>query len=631
MNFSALFFSSLLLIFVLTTYSSTAQHHQKHQRNSLSSIEATDLPTGYNELFAGSGECLMCHTSMTNSLGEPIGIINDWRSTMLANSAKDPLWRAKVSHEGLVNPEHAEVLENVCTRCHAPQGNFNAHHSGQEYYGIADMTADSLALDGISCTVCHQVKSETMGNYSGNLLIGTAKQIWGPYIDPFTMPMLNHTSYTPSYGEQISDSRLCGTCHTLITNSVDLNGNPTGEEFVEQALYHEWLNSDFPDQGTSCQTCHVPQIDDIVKISDRPPWLDGRTPFGMHHLAGANVFMQKILKENIDELGITAEPQQFDSTISRTTRLLQESTLEISLTEINRTSDTLFLSLNMENLAGHKFPSGFPSRRAFIEIILLDNAGDTLFHSGKTDDNFNLIHEDVTYEKHHNIINSEGHVQIYELVMGDVNGDVTTVLERAFTPLKDNRFPPLGFTSNHYSYDTAKIVGLALSDGNFNSDQGNEGTGGDVLLVHAPLAGYSSTITAEAKVWYQTVSAKWLEEMFAYSSDEIDLWKTIYENADREPVLVSTSSLVSASTNIDHSYDQLVSVYPNPSSGIIYVNDIGNIVSDCQTYALGGNEIIDTHFTNQNKMIDLSGKKGVYLVKLVTTNGDHIIKKIIIN
>ncbi len=130
--------------------------------------------------------------------------------------------------------------------------------------------------------------------------------------------------------------------------------------------------------------------------------------------------MQQIFKDNIDELGITAEPQHFDSTISRTMKLLQESTLEASLTESNRTSDTLFLTLNMKNHAGHKFPSGFPSRRAFVEIVLLNENLDTIFHSGKTDPNFNLINEDDSYETHYDVIRSENQVQIYEMVTDTV-------------------------------------------------------------------------------------------------------------------------------------------------------------------------------------------------------------------
>ena len=45
-----------------------------------------------------------------------------------------------------------------------------------------------------------------------------------------------------------------------------------------------------------------------------------------------------------------------------------------------------------------------------------------------------------TYEPHHDVITQGDQVQIYEMVMGDVNGDVTTVLERAEGP--DQGQPP---------------------------------------------------------------------------------------------------------------------------------------------------------------------------------------------
>ncbi len=517
-------------------------------------VKNTALPVGYNDLFAGSGACATCHNSMVNSLNEPIGIADDWRSTMMANAAKDPLWQAKVSHETLVNPAHKDALETVCTKCHAPVGNFNAHHAGLNYYTIDEMKADPLALDGVQCTVCHQVTENTLGNFSGQLIIGEDKIIWGPFANPFPNPMVFNTGYTPAHGEHINDSRICGSCHTLLTNSVDLNGNPTGETFVEQSIYHEWKNSSFPQNGTSCQSCHVPRIDDLVKISTVPPWLPPRSPFGMHQFAGANVFMGRLLKDFASEIGVTATAAQFDSTINRSTRMLQQHTLELTLEEADRTNDTLFLNLHLKNKAGHKFPSGFPSRRAFVELIAITENGDTLFHSGKTDEDFNLIYEDADFEPHHNIINSEQQVQIYEMVMGDVTGAVTTVLERAYQHLKDNRIPPEGFTTAHLTYDTVQIVGAALNDADFNIENGVEGSGADRLYFHIPLNQYYGQIHVTAKVHYQTISDKWLQEMFAFTSDEIDTFRNYYENSNRTPVVVREQSLVVAA-----GYDILLS------------------------------------------------------------------------
>lgn len=590
-----------------------------------------NLPTGFNSLFGASGECLLCHNSMVDEQNKAMGILDDWQSTMMANAAKDPFWRAKVSHETMVDPDRAAVLEDLCTKCHAPLGNFNAHFLGQEFYRIAEMEQDSIALDGVSCTLCHQILSESLGNYSGNMLIGTNWEIWGPYQDPFQNPMIFNTGFTPLYGEQIFDSKLCGSCHTLITNTVDLDGNLTGGTFVEQAIYHEWLNSSFAESGTSCQSCHVPSISDSVKISALPPWLGKRSPFGKHHFVGANVFMQKILKNNIDELGITATSDRFDTTISRTSELLSNSALNLDLIETGRNNDTLFLKITLQNMAGHKFPAGFPSRRTFLEIIVIKEEGDTIFHSGRMNEEFELVTEDMPYESHHETIWNDDQVQIYEMVMGDVNGDYTTVLERAAIPLKDNRIPPSGFKTSHYSYDTTQIAGLAISDENFNKSDSEEGTGQDILFVHVPMMGFDGSAEVIVNMFYQTVSKRWLENMFSFSSPEINLWKDIYDASDRKPFKVATQSYISATTKLDMRQEFNAFVFPNPTRGVLYIVDEKNVVESCSVYKIGGELVQNLVFNQTEKTINLSGYEGVYLIKLSGQNQNEIVKKIIVN
>ncbi|MFK5855935.1 MAG: T9SS type A sorting domain-containing protein [Bacteroidota bacterium] len=589
-----------------------------------------ELPTGYNDLFAGSGECIQCHNSMVNSQGESISIMSDWRSTMMANAARDPFWRAKVSHEGIVNPEHKEVLENVCTRCHATVGNENAHHNAQALYSIADMVDDPLAMDGVQCTVCHQITEESLGNYSGTFLIGTEKTIWGPYTNPFGNPMINQTGYTPAHGDQITNSELCASCHTLITNSVDNNGNLTGNQFVEQAIYHEWLNSSFPDNNQSCQSCHVPRIEEPVVISTMPPWLDGRVPFGQHQFAGANIFMLNILKDNAEELGVTATGVQFDSTIARNYRMLQNQSLSSNIEVVNRTVDSVFMELDMTNMAGHKFPGGYPSRRVFVELIV-STTSETIFHSGEYDSNGNLLFEDSTYEPHYNIINAEDQVQIYELVMGDINYDVTTVLERANFPLKDNRFPPVGFTTSFYTYDTVPIIGYAFTDVDFNKINGTEGSGADILHFHVPTLGNTELLNITANIYYQTVNDKWLAEMFSHSSDEIDLFKEFYNAADKTPVLVKHVETTSNYTTIEDIKDVELIAYPNPTSDRVYINSDEKIMS-IVVFNIQGQRTKYYDYLgieSQQVTVEIPSKKGVYFVVIQTINSKQT-RKIVV-
>ncbi len=585
------------------------------------STRNTDLPYGYNTLFATSGECLMCHNAIEDNLGEPMGILDDWRSTMMANAAKDPLWRAKVSHEVIVNPGLQQAIEDKCTRCHAPAANWDAHHNGQSTYSIAELELDTMARDGVNCTVCHQIPSSSLGNISGNFDINDQAEVYGPYEAPFTNPMFNHTGYTATHAPHINDSKLCASCHTLITHSVDYNGTLTGNDFVEQAIYHEWLNSDFSQNGTSCQDCHIPQNETPVVISSNPPWFDDeRTPFGKHVLAGGNVFMLKLLKQFTNELGITATSANFDTTIARTEEMLYERTLELEITEQSRTIDTLFINVELSNMTGHKFPGGFPSRRVFVELIAETATNDTIFHSGKLNSNYDLINEVSGIEPHYNTINNPQQVQIYEMVMGDYQGIPTTVLMYADHQLKDNRLVPSGFSNGHNSYDTVKIVGNASTDPDFNHSNGIEGSGNDIIHYNIPLNNLQEDLNITAKVHYQTSSGKWLAEMFSHSSTEIDTFKYFYKNADITPIIVASKSLLSSAIGIENAapMEQFI-IYPNPVKHTLYIKHLKNNIEAVRWFNNSGAPMQHEVSYDNNvatSRIAMNTPKGVYIIEV---------------
>lgn len=564
------------------------------------------LDSSQNTYFVGSGHCNGCHGhdpsgyAMVTADGRDVNVVDAWRSTMMANSARDPFWRAKVSHEVLVNPGHQVQLEDKCTTCHAPMGHFDHHFTGQGPYSISYMEQDDIALDGVSCVPCHMQKAEGIGDFfSGQLQLDTAgRPIYGPYATDaiFGAPMEAFVNYVPQYGPQILDAGLCAGCHTLLTETVDINGNLTGDEFVEQATYHEWLNSQFnveehAETGITCQGCHMPLLDDTIGVvlSANYVFLQPKSPFGQHHFAGANSFMLNMLKNNGDSLRVTASAAQFDSTIARTDRMLQQHTLMLEPQVVGRTADTAFIDVKLTNLAGHKFPSGYPSRRAWVQLVLTNASGDTLYNNGAPTPNHDIAGHDPLWEPHYNTITSADQVQIYEMVMGDVNGNLTTILERAKAPLKDNRLAPAGFTVGHASYDTTQIVGTALADPDFNHENGVEGSGTDVVHYHAPMGGYTGLVNITAKVWYQSAPARTMQEMFAHSSPEIDRFKTMFLAADNSPVLVSSASTTDMTVGIDNLRELGVHVFPNPvREGLLTITGIDARVEGIEVYDAGG-------------------------------------------
>jgi hypothetical protein len=600
------------------------------------------LPFGNDTYFKPSGNCEGCHGhdpsgyAMTTQDGVDVNVVDAWRSTIMANAARDPFWRAKVSHETLVDPGHQAELEDKCTKCHAPMGNFGNHFTTHDPYSIALMAQDHVALDGVSCVPCHIQLADSIGKFfSGELRFDTlGRPLFGPYADNtiFGAPMESFVGYTPQYGEQVLDAGLCAGCHTLITETADLTGDPTGDEFVEQATYHEWLNSDFndeqhPETGITCQGCHVPLLDDDIGVvlSANYIFLQPKTPFGQHHFAGANTFMLNMLKGHVDTLQLTATPTQFDSTIARTGRMLRQHTLLIGTSMAARDADTAFIDVKLTNLAGHKFPSGYPTRRAWIQLVVINAAGDTLYNNGASDGNFEIVGQDATWEPHHDVVTSPDQVQIYEMVMGDVNGDTTTVLGRAKAPLKDDRLVPAGFSMAHFAYDTTQIVGVPGSDIDFNRDEdGIEGSGTDVVHYHVPVNGETGALEIHATVWYQSVPPRSVNEMFSHSSPEIDLFKGMFQAADNSPVLVRTDSLSDLSSGIDDLHELGLRVFPDPvRDGLLKITGIDARVLSIALYDVNGRKLAERTGNADRWTMRLPGA-GTYVVVVHTAERNFV-------
>ena len=643
-NIIILVSASILLFSMIPIREDEKAFHTEDELNFYLAHAVLAPPVDSNIIFPTAGNCDGCHgydpqgNGMVDSYGNDVNVHDDWRTSMMALSAKDPFWRAKVSHEILTNPSHSLDLQTKCTSCHAPQGHFTAIIRGAQHYTIAEMLADTTAMDGVSCATCHIKSTENLGTeFSGDATYDTSRIIYGPYETPFEPPMNDFVGFKPVYSEHINDAGICASCHTLLTNSVDLAGNLTGEKFVEQATYHEWLNSAYDDDGTNpttCQSCHMPQLEDNIVISANYIFLQPRSPYGLHDLVGANTTMLQLMKENKEGLNIDAADEHFDETIAKTLVMLQQNSISTEMSLVDLTSDTAYFDLKLTNKAGHKFPSGYPSRRVFIEFVVANELGDTLFQSGVLQSDYEVNGQTADTEPHFNIINSEEQVQIYELVLGDVNGDFTTVLERSHQALKDNRLPPLGFTTSHSAYDTTIIYGDALTDSDFNYENATEGSGTDIVHYHFPIDGYVGLVTATAKIYYQALPPKWLNPMLAESTPEIDTFRTMYENADLSPVLIASenvdSILVTGVGTDDIIEANWLKVYPNPTSdGWVFISKPEAVeIFSIKIYDWTGR--IVKEIKGDETQIQLPNNGQLYLIDIHTDKG-KVVRKLIRN
>jgi hypothetical protein len=430
-------------------------------------VAQTTLTTFETDDFSGSGICAMCHSGLTDEALNDVSNDAHWRSTMMANAAKDPLWQAKISSEVERNFHAKEIIEDKCSRCHMGMARYQANTDGTPVEVLAPGFLDpthylhEAAMDGVSCTLCHQIQPDNLGtskSFTGKYVIDTAtvppnRLIFGPYDQVLQNPMQQTAGFLPTreglIRPHLTDSAHCGSCHTLYTPALDKDGNSLNYEFPEQTTYLEWEYSGFP---RTCQDCHLPDAVGSVVISNRPPRLAARTPFGQHHYVGGNSFMVNLLKANAIDLGVTADAAHFDDTLSRTLVQLERDTARLTAFA-SRAGDTLSVTVDVENFAGHKLPSGLPSRRCWLHVVVTDANNNTIFESGRPlaegkiqgNDAEDLNPASLPFEPHYDTITSADQVQIYEPIMLTFEGGVTYTLLRAYSYAKDNRLLPAGF------------------------------------------------------------------------------------------------------------------------------------------------------------------------------------------
>jgi len=513
------------------------------------------------ENFLGSSRCAVCHELLTDGEGNDMSISGHWRSTMMANGARDPLWQAKVGSEVKRNPALKEVIETKCATCHTPMAWHQAYKKGDEQLlldnGFFSPRNDlhEAAMDGISCSFCHQIQDKNLGekkSFSGKLVIDTEtkapeRKIFGPYKDLVQEVMQKAVGFTPDYGPHINDSALCATSHTLYTPYVDGQGNVAGE-FPEQTAYLEWKNSKYgvnagtrydigenPGQGMICQECHMPHSEEGGVFIARwaPPRTQPRDHFSQHHFVGGNVFMLDLLQDNIGSLGLSASTEKFEDTKERTMRQLQYKTSQLVMVGLTHRENELSALLQVNNVAGHKFPTGIPTRRTWIHLTVADSAGQVIFESGKPLADGRIEGNDadeniMSYEPHYDEITRPNQVQIYEGVMLNTDNEVTYTLLRAAKFAKDNRLLPKGFDKSVAPADIA-VYGRAAADDDFVG-------GADQVTYRVKTSGFKGPFTVTARLLFTAVSYPFVKDLEKDGDlSEVSCFMQLYRSADKLP------------------------------------------------------------------------------------------------
>ena len=358
--------------------------------------------------------------------------------------------------------------------------------------------------------------------FSGSFLLGPPETLNGPFPDPLTKPMQNSLRVIPEHNTAITTAEVCASCHSIHLPVLDrqqpeplcLPQTNSADPFrcfpkrYEQTTYPEWAFSAYR-SGTlgkeklpsgagatpkTCQQCHMPSVDSdgtslVSKIASieeysNYPQTDYRLPaeqidlpqragYAQHQLVGLNFFLIEMAQQfpaifGIRSLdpglgGMNVAPLQ----VTENLIVEQANQHSIKLTaepNWNAATNTLSTQVSVENLAGHKFPSGVGFRRAFLEFQVLDVNGKTLWSSGRSTDQGVLTDErglpiagefwwrsdcsarvPNAWQPHFEVINAQNQTQIYQELITDASGVLTTSFLAINAHPKDNRLQPHGF------------------------------------------------------------------------------------------------------------------------------------------------------------------------------------------
>jgi cytochrome P460 len=548
--------------------------------------------------FLTSSQCLGCHGASGENMSLQYGALGnkpinlseytEWRASLMGLAGRDPIFHAQLESEKTLYPSQAGFFDNTCYRCHGVMGQRQIEaDTGKPFkhsmvYALPDepdAKYGALARDGVSCTACHRIAKDELGTpatFTGKFKVDPPDVTNGPFEKPTELPMKNALGITPRESAHVKTSALCGSCHTVILPVFDKQGrqvkdkNGKPKEFHEQMTYPEWQNSIYQNervpfdsaQARTCQDCHMStKLGDlnlafrIANIEDDTyPFTDGRAAnkdirlqvrdkYARHTLVALNQFGQMMFQQFPDILGIRTSDYMFsDGTLGlitaqrASTEMAQEQTAKVEVSSLQRDERSLEAKVRIENLAGHSFPSGVAFRRAFVTFEALDDKGNVVWASGRTNSVgaivkgttgevlpteffFDPNSRKQVYQPHYQVLNDESQVQIYEEVIADTEGKITTSFVGLDQPLKNNRLLPKGWRSDGPLAEFTGPHGDAEHDPDYDGKSG--ASGADNLIYRIPLNERTRTIVAvRVTLNYQSIPPYYLKQRFAIEGQE---------------------------------------------------------------------------------------------------------------
>jgi hypothetical protein len=259
--------------------------------------------------------------------------------------------------------------------------------------------------------------------------------------------------------------------------------------------------------------------------------------FARHELLGMNGFLLEMFAQFNDILGVRKSDYMTgtsDNLQNTQANLFEQARKRSATVEATKSIDgrTLTADVTVTNLAGHRLPSGVGFRRAFVELLVLENRDGServVWSSGRTNSVGVIVDgegrplateflTDGAYQKHHEVITSDEQVQIYEELVQDGDGNFTTSFIRRDHDVKDNRLLPLGWTEKGPDPSlNGRFLKATHAHGNAEHDPDyRDGKGHDRVQyrIELPPGVDPKNVTVQASLYYQNIPPYYLEQRF---------------------------------------------------------------------------------------------------------------------
>ncbi len=311
-----------------------------------SGTTAATRPAFTREQLMDPNTCKGCHPNH----------YREWASSMHAYASDDPVFIA-MNKRG----QREAKLGEFCIKCHAPM----AVREGYTKDGL-NMKNAPASLRGVTCYFCHNAQ-EVTDTHNNPIKLADDTIMRGGIKDP-KHPGVHGVAYSKLHdGDQLESSKLCGSCHDIVT--------PSGVHL--ERTYAEWQASVFNGRGgQTCNRCHMDTIQNAIAADDPEVQVPTRTVH-MHLFPGVD----SALTPFPDAKGQKVQQKAIQCELAPAVLVFElgppaPNQLLAGLSEMP-------VHAVLETNAGHRFPSGAAhDRRAWVELTAYDANDKIIYQNG---------------------------------------------------------------------------------------------------------------------------------------------------------------------------------------------------------------------------------------------------------